>query len=199
MPQEWSDSPTTELRVEVADVDADGKAREWATWLPYYFISPLATGGTLLEGPATPDGFPIRLVVRPTQGEEILLDQARRDARFALPESLLKAAPRLKYKFMRYDHDQKKWVDACGYVILKTSQVPAQSSGATISSTWQPNETKSLAAPFLFTVDVEVNLRSNVCRMSTRPSMSRSLGLHPRAAPRSTEYLTSWMPLKNTA
>jgi hypothetical protein len=159
MPQEWSDSPTTELRVEVADVDADGKAREWATWLPYYFISPLATGGTLLEGPATPDGFPIRLVVRPTQGEEILLDQARRDARFALPESLLKAAPRLKYKFMRYDHDQKKWVDACGYVILKTSQVPAQSSGATISSTWQPNETKSLAAPFLFTVDVEVNLR----------------------------------------
>lgn len=149
-----------ELRVEVAEVDAHGQLGAFETWLPFYRLLPVAEPGHSLTVPRPIDEFPIRLIARSDRSDQILIDEARRDGAFVVPASLL-ASGGLRYKFMRYSHDLRKWQDASAYSLLGTSVQSLEIPGP-IHALGMPAAVPELpanVAPFLFTIDVEVNLR----------------------------------------
>lgn len=153
----WFATGAIELRVEAADLAANGDVGEYSTWLPYFVPEALAPATVLVESEQTPDGFPTRIIVRPERGDEILLDQARIDGRFAL-DAVLSGRSVVRYKFMRYEHTSKKWQDVGGYVRLNTRQ-RAPATQLSPSAAWRLPSAEPAVAPFLFTCDVEVNLR----------------------------------------
>lgn len=54
------------------------------------------------------------MILRPASGNDILLDEVRLTD-FPITKDLAPVGLKLRYKFMRYDHNAKKWVDATAY------------------------------------------------------------------------------------
>jgi hypothetical protein len=151
LPREWLASTTVEIRVEAADMDASGNIGEYSTWLPFYVPTPADAGRRSVRATFDAEGFPIRILVRPDVGDDVLLDEARLDGKFSLPQ-----VDSLRYKFMRFDHTQQKWLDVGGYERLRMSAEPEVQ---VMPSAWREQAAARQPAPFLFTCDVEVNLR----------------------------------------
>lgn len=153
LPDAWLRYPeSTAMRVEVQVSGED----EWTTWIPFFILGMPENPVQLIKPPADAGGFPVRLIVRPNNSDAILLDESRMGI-FPLLESLAPAGSNLRYKFMRYDHGEKKWLDLCRYsALVFRAREPIISVNAQ-NTVELPNN--PLLRPYLFTVDVEVNMR----------------------------------------
>lgn len=148
IPMQWLLNPEeTELRVEVATVSQDGNLSEWSTWIPYYLLGVPKTVSRYIEAPEIDNQFPVRIIIRRLKDKEIILDHTRRSKHFPIPSGIIR--PGLHYKFMRYDHEAKKWFDHTDYISLFFSDISSANSEISKS-----NSHATSVRPFFFTVDV---------------------------------------------
>lgn len=148
LPREWLASGKVEVRV---DAKQGSQAGQYVTWLPFFVPTSCEIKGQSIRAPFDAQGFPIRLVVRALDGDRVLFDEARIDGQFNLPEGTAG-----RYKFMRFDTNAQRWLDVGRYQRLAGAQ---PSHIQLMPSPWRKPLAPVRSAPFLFTVDVEVNLR----------------------------------------
>ena len=162
IPVEWLTKPDeTSMSVQVVEITPNGGGEEWVTWVPFFVLGEPDEVVAWIDSPVKPDGFPIRIMVRPIQGDSILLDEARCGERFPLRHGLgVPKGTRIRYKFMRYDHATRKWVDLTGYLPLVYGRHSASTSIRVRETGSQPVDgADHRARQFFFTVDVEINMR----------------------------------------
>lgn len=153
LPSEWLKHPEiTAMRVEVRACDE----ADWSTWVPFFVLGLPGNTVQWIKRPENLGGFPMRIIVRPHNGDAILLDESRMGD-FPLQENLAPTGSNLRYKFMRYDHGEKKWLDFGGYMALVFRRCEPIISVTAQGTAKLPEGLTS--RPYLFTVDVEVNMR----------------------------------------
>lgn len=153
LPGEWLQHPeSTAMRVE-AQVSGED---EWTTWIPFFILGMPENPVHVIKPPINAGGFPLRLIIYPSSSDAILLDETRMGD-FPLLESLAPAGSRLRCRFMRYDHEMKKWLDLGGYMDLVFR---GRELAIRVDTGTQPSRLQdAVPRPYLFTVDVEVNMR----------------------------------------
>src|SRR6218665_3478636 len=97
------------VRIEIFSVRG-GDSAEWSTWLPFFQLTPPAPSGLTIASPEDSKGFPQRLRVRSVEGDTVLLDLVLCANQFPLPDHLAQVGW-VRYKFLRFDHEARKWVD----------------------------------------------------------------------------------------
>lgn len=115
IPDEWGELPKEAvIRIQIAPATIAGLRSDWEPWIPYYQISPpVAEQCFAIETPVDATEFPIRLRIRSTGVDKVLLDLVLRVNQFPVPLDLFNHGS-LRYKFFSYNHKEGKWDDVLG-------------------------------------------------------------------------------------